>query len=48
MSASSLPQDVLYAAADWYATIFDEHCTDEERQITTRFSWWVDIRAKGK
>ncbi|WP_245956854.1 DUF4880 domain-containing protein [Edaphovirga cremea] len=31
MSASSLPQDVLYAAADWYATIFDEHCTDEER-----------------
>nr|WED68055.1 DUF4880 domain-containing protein [Pectobacterium colocasium] len=34
---SSIPKDVLYAAAEWYATLYDEDCAEHDRQAWQRW-----------
>ncbi|MCL6366805.1 DUF4880 domain-containing protein [Pectobacterium carotovorum subsp. carotovorum] len=34
---SSIPKDVLYAASEWYATLYDEDCSEHERQAWQRW-----------
>ncbi|KFX20416.1 FecR domain-containing protein [Pectobacterium betavasculorum] len=34
---SSIPKDVLYAAAEWYATLYDEDCSENDRQTWQRW-----------
>ncbi|MGI8463744.1 FecR domain-containing protein [Pectobacterium punjabense] len=34
---SSIPKDVLYAAAEWYATLYDEDCSEYDRQTWQRW-----------
>ncbi|AOR63977.1 FecR domain-containing protein [Pectobacterium wasabiae] len=34
---SSIPKDVLYAAAEWYATLYDEDCSEHDRQTWQRW-----------